>query len=115
MTTVSPARAAKTPLCDTWARNVGPLPLSGPPESFTASTRSDGMAARPTRRARVRSRPNDSFSSLSNIEALPGQRDEEILETWRLREEGPHPNAGADESGGDVLGGRAEQLGAHDG
>src|SRR5947209_3840246 len=112
-TTVSPAIAAKTPLWETWARNAGassPRPR-GPPDSLTAMASRTGTPARAPRAARVRARLNSSHSSLANIEPLPGQRHEQLLQAGPVRRQRPQAHARADQGGGHVLGGGADQLG----
>src|SRR6516225_8063027 len=79
--TVRPASAAKTPLCVTWSRKVGPLPASGPPDSLTATASRAGMAASTTSSALTRRRRNWVASSARHIESLPGEGNKRVFET----------------------------------
>src|SRR4051812_43067158 len=80
----SAASAANTPLLVTWLRNVGPPPRSGPPDSLSASTIAVGTSASTTSSTWTRRRRKRWLSSASNIEALPGERDEGVFERRTL-------------------------------
>src|SRR5690606_35296760 len=132
--TTSPVIETNNPFCVTRSRNGGPWPGAGGSEAIlTTTAMSTGMAASATSIAHVRRRRSTSPSSeascdqplprvgtavsLNNVEPLPGERDEPVLERLLDDAETPEPDPGGDERRGDRLGqGRlVGQLGEEDG
>src|SRR4051794_22583432 len=108
---VRPARAAKTPLWVTWARNVGPPPPPGPPAKRRTSMMTTGTRASTASRAHTRRRRNSVASSLRNIEALPGQRHECVLQAGTLHGEATDADACFYEGAAQVLGRAVAEVG----
>src|SRR3954452_1645636 len=113
MATVRPASAANMPLCDTWSRNVGPRPDEGPPDRRTATASAAGMAASTARRTLTRMRRKSVASSANNIEPLPGEGDERVLERGTDSGETAYGDAGQNELAVAVLGSVAVEAGEH--
>src|SRR6516225_2044090 len=110
--TVRPASAAKTPLCVTWSRKVGPLPASGPPDSLTATASRAGMAASTTSSALTRRRRNWVASSARHIESLAGEGDKRVLQTGPDGDQTANAHARLDQGPAAILGPVAVQPGA---
>src|SRR5579875_900018 len=105
--TVSPARAANTPLWDTRSMKAGPPPPDGPLDRSTARQSSTGMRNSTMSSTRTMGRRARWRSSASNIEALAGQGHEQVLEAGPLGGEGPDPDAGQDQLPAAALGAEA--------
>src|SRR5680860_493881 len=131
METTNAVRPTNSPFWVTRSRNGGPRPGSGvSDESRTATAMSTGTAARESNIAQVRRRRNKTASSeansaqptttlargrfaavtcfsLDNVEPLPRQRDETVLEARPVHGEGPHPHIAGNQRGNDHFGRRA--------
>src|SRR6476661_797672 len=132
ISTPSAASGTKRPLEVIDERKSGPCPGCGV-DDFTAMAMTTGTAARTSRPAWLRRRPAmmrssersnrvDSrrpfgrgcamfgaapvatCASAADIEALPRERDEQVLEARRARGERAHPDSCADQRGDDGLG-----------
>src|SRR5690625_3926220 len=124
MVTTSPVIETNSPFCVTRSRNGGPWPGAGGSEAIrTTTAMSTGIAASARSMANVRRRPRTSASSeassdqplpragresvsLRNVEALPGEGDEAVLERFLLHPEAAEADAGRDERRRDGLGQR---------
>src|SRR5438874_12790650 len=88
----------------------GPPSRLGPPASLRATTMITGTSASTSSRAWILRRRNRWCSSASNIEALPGERYEQVLERGPFDREPEHPDAAAHERRADLFRSRVGGL-----
>src|SRR3954453_12385901 len=131
--TVSAVKTRKSPLPVIWPRNGGPSPPRGV-DAFTAMPIISGTIASTASSAWLRRRPRMSLTSeaysrpkaprylgrsspialsAEDIEALPGQRHEQVLEVGPRHRESPQSCAGRDDGGGDGLAGHVAESRRH--